>query len=172
MSLYIGTIVTFACNFSPEGFEPCDGSTSLNVKTYQGLFYSLNGQGLVPDYVSGQTTFTMPDLSSRAPANTTSQANNTGTYPPSGIPPTYDLGSPYMSMIAYTTASTAPSGWLVCDGSTVPIQQNFPLFALLGTTFGGDGRTTLGLPSLESDSTTPSGSLPLICSFGVFPSHK
>lgn len=43
----------------------------------------------------------------------------------------------------------APSGWLICDGSTPTIQQYQMLAALLGTTYGGDGSTTFGLPDLR-----------------------
>jgi|GEM_PF-1196086 microcystin-dependent protein len=47
MSLYTGSIVTFACNFNPAGFEPCDGTTTLNFQTYSALYSSLFSQGLV-----------------------------------------------------------------------------------------------------------------------------
>ena len=43
----------------------------------------------------------------------------------------------------------APRGFATCDGQLVPINQNADLFSLLGTTYGGDGRTTLGLPDLR-----------------------
>ena len=42
----------------------------------------------------------------------------------------------------------APKGWAICDGALLPISQNTALFSLLGTTFGGDGRTTFALPNL------------------------
>lgn len=42
-----------------------------------------------------------------------------------------------------------PSGWAACTGQVLPVAQNTPLFALLGTAFGGDGRTTFGLPDLR-----------------------
>lgn len=42
-----------------------------------------------------------------------------------------------------------PSGWLPCDGRTLPINQNAALFSLLGTTYGGDGRVTFALPDLR-----------------------
>lgn len=45
--------------------------------------------------------------------------------------------------------SYVPSGWAACTGQLVPVAQNTPLFALLGTTYGGDGRTTFGLPDLR-----------------------
>ncbi len=43
----------------------------------------------------------------------------------------------------------APDGWLICDGRTLQIQQYQPLFAILGTTYGGDGRTNFNLPDLR-----------------------
>jgi microcystin-dependent protein len=42
----------------------------------------------------------------------------------------------------------APQGWAFCDGSLLPISENDALFALIGTTYGGDGQTTFGLPNL------------------------
>ena len=44
----------------------------------------------------------------------------------------------------------APEGWLPCDGRLIPVQQNAALFSLLSNTYGGDGRTTFGLPDLRS----------------------
>jgi microcystin-dependent protein len=43
----------------------------------------------------------------------------------------------------------APTGWALCNGQLMPIAQNTALFALLGTTYGGDGRVTFGLPNLQ-----------------------
>ena len=43
----------------------------------------------------------------------------------------------------------APDGWIFCDGSLIPINQNVALFNILGTTYGGDGRTNFGLPNLN-----------------------
>ncbi|SDL79452.1 Microcystin-dependent protein [Pedobacter sp. ok626] len=43
----------------------------------------------------------------------------------------------------------SPRGWALCQGQLIPIQQNSALFALLGTTYGGDGQTTFGLPDLR-----------------------
>ena len=42
-----------------------------------------------------------------------------------------------------------PKGWALCNGQLLPIVQNQALFALLGTTYGGDGRITFGLPNLQ-----------------------
>ncbi len=43
----------------------------------------------------------------------------------------------------------APRGWAKCDGQLLPVSQNSALFSLLGTTYGGDGRTTFALPDLR-----------------------
>lgn len=43
----------------------------------------------------------------------------------------------------------APRGWAFCDGQLLPISQNTALFALIGTTYGGDGRSTFALPDLQ-----------------------
>ncbi|MCP4438378.1 MAG: phage tail protein [Aureispira sp.] len=43
----------------------------------------------------------------------------------------------------------APRGWALCDGQLLPIAQNSALFSILGTNYGGDGRTTFGLPDLR-----------------------
>ena len=44
----------------------------------------------------------------------------------------------------------APAGWAFCDGSLIPISENDTLFALIGTTYGGDGENTFALPNLQS----------------------
>lgn len=43
----------------------------------------------------------------------------------------------------------APTGWATCDGQLIPISQNTALFSLLGTTYGGDGKSTFALPNLQ-----------------------
>jgi microcystin-dependent protein len=55
---------------------------------------------------------------------------------------------PFLSEIQLFSFNFAPRGWALCNGQTLPINQNQPLFALLGTTFGGDGRVTFALPNL------------------------
>lgn len=44
----------------------------------------------------------------------------------------------------------APQDWAFCNGATLPVQQNPALFSILGTTFGGDGQSTFGLPNMQS----------------------
>ena len=56
---------------------------------------------------------------------------------------------PFIGQIQPFGFNFAPSGWATCDGQLLPISQNTALFSLLGTTYGGDGRTTFALPDLR-----------------------
>lgn len=57
---------------------------------------------------------------------------------------------PFMGEVIMFAGNFAPRGWAFCHGQLLPISQNQALFSLLGTTYGGDGRTTFGLPDLRS----------------------
>jgi microcystin-dependent protein len=59
------------------------------------------------------------------------------------------MSDPYVSEIRIMAFNFAPRGWALCNGQTMGIQQNQALFALLGTTFGGNGTTTFLLPNLQ-----------------------
>jgi microcystin-dependent protein len=59
------------------------------------------------------------------------------------------MGSPYLAEIRIFTFNFAPKGWAMCNGQLMQISQNQALFSLLGTTYGGDGRTTFALPNLQ-----------------------
>jgi microcystin-dependent protein len=56
---------------------------------------------------------------------------------------------PFIAEIVMFGGNFAPRGWALCDGQLLAISQNTALFSLLGTTYGGDGRTTFGLPDLR-----------------------
>ena len=64
------------------------------------------------------------------------------------------MSEPFLSEIRIMSFNYAPRGWAMCNGQLLPINQNQPLFALLGTTYGGNGQTTFALPDLR-------GSVPL-----------
>ena len=66
-----------------------------------------------------------------------------------GVFPSRNSSQPYIGEIMPVGFGFAPRGWAFCDGQLLPISQNTALFSLLGTTFGGDGRTTFGLPDLR-----------------------
>jgi microcystin-dependent protein len=59
------------------------------------------------------------------------------------------MAEPFLSEIRIMSFEFAPKGWAFCNGQLLPINQNQALFSLLGTTFGGDGRTTFALPDLR-----------------------
>ena len=59
------------------------------------------------------------------------------------------MGTPYLGEMKWISWNYAPKGWAFCNGQSLPINQNQPLFALFGTTFGGNGQTTFNLPDLR-----------------------
>jgi microcystin-dependent protein len=67
------------------------------------------------------------------------------------------VSDPFLSEIKIMSFVFAPKGWAQCNGQLLPINQNPALFSLLGTTYGGDGRTTFGLPNLQGRTPTHMG---------------
>jgi microcystin-dependent protein len=61
------------------------------------------------------------------------------------------MGTPFLSEIKIMSFNFAPKGWALCNGQTLPINQNQALFSLLGTMYGGNGQTTFGLPNLQGE---------------------
>ena len=59
------------------------------------------------------------------------------------------MASPFVAEIRMFGFNFAPTGWAQCNGQLMPINQNQALFSLLGTMYGGDGKSTFGLPDLE-----------------------
>jgi microcystin-dependent protein len=64
---------------------------------------------------------------------------------------------PFVGEISIFAGNFAPRGWAFCAGQLLPISQNTALFSLLGTNYGGDGRTTFGLPDLRERSPLHAG---------------
>src|SRR4051794_24549052 len=60
------------------------------------------------------------------------------------------MSSPYVGEIRMFGGNFAPAGWALCQGQLLPISENDTLFTLIGTTYGGDGQETFGLPNLAS----------------------
>jgi microcystin-dependent protein len=75
---------------------------------------------------------------------------------------------PFVGQIQTLPYTFAPQGWAPCDGRTLPIMQHQALFSLLGTTFGGDGKTTFALPKLAGPA---SGVGYFIALEGIYPSR-
>ncbi len=59
------------------------------------------------------------------------------------------MGEPFVGEIRMFGGSFAPAGWAMCQGQLMPISENDTLFNLIGTTYGGDGQETFGIPDLQ-----------------------
>ena len=59
------------------------------------------------------------------------------------------MEEPFVSQMMFWSANFAPRGWAYCQGQLLAISSNNALFSLIGTTYGGDGRTTFALPDLR-----------------------
>jgi len=70
------------------------------------------------------------------------------------------MSNPFLAEVRIFTAGFAPKGWAECDGQLMPISQNTALFSLLGTTYGGDGRSNFALPNLQGAAPMQAGQGP------------
>ena len=70
------------------------------------------------------------------------------------------MSDPYVAEIRMFAGNFAPRGWALCNGQILPISQFTALFSLLGTTYGGDGRSTFALPDLQGRTPMHAGSGP------------
>src|SRR3982750_4143183 len=59
------------------------------------------------------------------------------------------MSSPFIGEIRMLAGNFAPAGWAFCNGALMPISENDTLFSLIGTTYGGDGQESFGLPDLR-----------------------
>lgn len=145
-----GSIMLAPYSFTPKPYAACNGQL---LKINQNLvLFSLLGTKFGGD---GQKDFALPDLRGHEPIKGLAYyiATN-GFYPVRkkfepdtrwGIPPL--LGQ--ISCIAYLDKYVPPAGWAACDGQLKQIEKDIALYTLLGTAFGGDGKTTFGLPDLR-----------------------
>ncbi|MCP4379323.1 MAG: phage tail protein [bacterium] len=70
------------------------------------------------------------------------------------------MAEPFIGEIRIFAGNFAPQGWAFCNGQLLPIAQNTALFSLIGTTYGGDGRTTTALPNLQGRAPMHEGNGP------------
>lgn len=61
------------------------------------------------------------------------------------------MAEPFIAEIRMVACNFAPQGWALCNGQLLPISENFALFNLIGTTYGGDGISTFGLPNYQGN---------------------
>jgi microcystin-dependent protein len=67
------------------------------------------------------------------------------------------MANPFVAEIRIFAGNFAPTGWATCDGQLMPISQNTALFSLLGTTYGGDGKSNFALPNLQGSAPLQAG---------------
>jgi microcystin-dependent protein len=70
------------------------------------------------------------------------------------------MADPFVAEIRIFPFNFAPTGWALCDGQIMPISQNTALFSLLGTTYGGDGKSNFALPNLQGNAPMHPGQGP------------
>ena len=69
------------------------------------------------------------------------------------------MSDPFVAEIRMFAFSFPPQGWAFCNGQIMPISQNTALFSLLGTTYGGDGKSTFALPDMRGNAAVAPGQL-------------
>jgi microcystin-dependent protein len=77
------------------------------------------------------------------------------------------MADPFVAEIRIFPFNFAPKGWATCDGQLLPISQNTALFSLLGTTYGGDGKSTFALPDLQGSAALGPGQGPGLSQYDV-----
>ncbi|MGB0930847.1 MAG: tail fiber protein [Chitinophagales bacterium] len=167
MGGYVGMIKMMASDVLPKDWAYCDGQL-LPIASNQALFDTI-GTKYGGD---GTTNFALPKL------NANSLCSN-GTAPKFVIAKkthsSYGGDDPEfgMSQVVLFGGDTPPSNWAFCDGQEMGIGDNSALFSLVGTCYGGDGRTKFGLPKMDVSSISEGTGCPkaIICTEGLFPSR-
>jgi microcystin-dependent protein len=77
------------------------------------------------------------------------------------------MADPFVAEIRIFGFNFAPKGWAFCDGQLLPISQNTALFSLLGTTYGGDGKSTFALPDLQGRAPMQPGQGPALSNYDL-----
>jgi microcystin-dependent protein len=77
------------------------------------------------------------------------------------------MSDPFVAEIRVVGFNFAPTGWAFCDGQLLPISQNTALFSLLGTVYGGDGKSTFALPDLKDSVPIQQGQGPGLSDYAL-----
>lgn len=163
-----GMVALFAANWAPDGWIQADGSMlaiSQNVALFEVIGATFGG--------NGESVFMLPDLQGTAAvgvgqgpglAAVTLGQKTSGLVPGLGlnylialtgpVPPASGNGAfpetgPFLGQVIAYAGAQAPAGWALCDGSLFEVETNQALFELIGTTYGGDGKTNFALPDLR-----------------------
>ena len=83
------------------------------------------------------------------------------------------MADPFVAEIRIFPFNFAPKGWALCNGQILPLSQNTALFSLLGTTYGGDGKSNFALPNLQGSAPMHPGQGPgLSCTTWARPAAR
>jgi microcystin-dependent protein len=158
VDLYIGQVEFLATDFCPGGWPAGDGQM-LSISDYPAQFRVI-GTTYGGDGVSN---FALPKVAmATAGGGAMLKACVTirGAYPPPpGNPPTAFL---YLGQVEFMAENFCPAGWLPADGRLLRKDQYDTLFSMLGTTYGGDGKTNFALPKVAA-MRTASGAMLTPC---------
>ena len=156
----IGDILIFAGDYAPEGWAFCDGQ-QLDVSGNQTLFDQLG----VKYGGDGRASFSLPNLKNQE-ADLNGVRFLISLKEASSRAETGEE-SPLVGEISFYAGETAPEGWAFCDGSELSVSGNSELATVLGSRYGGDGVSTVGLPNLEEAEKTLGGMRYIIALDGV-----
>jgi microcystin-dependent protein len=158
VDLYIGDVPFLATDFCPGGWPPGDGRL-LPISDYPAQFRVI-GTTYGGDGVSN---FALPKVAMATAgggAMLKSCVTMRGAYPPPpGNPPTAFL---YLGQVEFMAENFCPAAWLPADGRLLRKDQYGNLFSVLGTTYGGDGKTNFALPKVAA-MRTASGAMLTPC---------
>lgn len=152
---HAGEICLFPYSFAPAGWLPCDGK-ALSSTQYSALYKAIGTK-----FGGNTTNFKTPNLTYFAPID------NLKYYICIDEQPGYD----FLGSIDLFASNNIPSGYSKCDGQVLQTRLYTQLSALLGSRFGGDGKTTFAIPNLTQKS--PSSKLSYYMStIGVYPPRQ
>lgn len=176
----MGEIRLFAGTFAPRGWAFCEGQL-VHISQNQAL-YSILGTMYGGD---GRTTFALPDLRDSEKRLRKGADGDGPRYiiAVRGAFPSRDSHTveALLAEVRLFAGNFTPHGWDACEGQLLPIPSHTALFSLMGTMYGGDGRTTFGLPNLKAaqeslkpekagkDAPTPRY---IVAMAGLFPSRN
>jgi microcystin-dependent protein len=164
-----GTLALFGGNYAPDGWAICDGTMlpiSQYVPLYEAIGCAFGGNNAsvfaLPNLAGGAAPVGAGQGPGRPPVAIGQQVPGTppglgvnylisteGPCPPSSGPGAFPDTGQYLGQVIAYGGAQVPAGWALCDGSLLPVSANPPLFELIGTAYGGDGKTNFALPDLR-----------------------
>jgi microcystin-dependent protein len=147
---WMAMLHNLAFMYPPFGAPACAGQL-MSLAQYTALF-SLLGTTFGGD---GKSTFALPDLRGKMAVGGDVKGQEESFQLVcnaliAATPPGGRAAYPMVGTIAMFGGNYAPQGWMVADGTLLPIAHNVPLFEVIGTTYGGDGASTFALPNLTA----------------------